>query len=81
MVGNKAAAKTIANGAAKDGTKSKRVQVSGRQNLAMIRSGQDWSDTTPHKRKLYLETMHPVMVRGWTFSEIKEKRLDVLVVA
>lgn len=48
-------------------TKGKRVTVAGQQNLAIIRSGQDWSNTTPHERKLYLETMHPVLVKGMDF--------------
>jgi len=45
----------------------RRVQVPGKQNLAIIRSGQDWSNTYPEERTLYLETMHPVMVKGMDF--------------
>ena len=45
----------------------KRVRVSGKRNLAVIRSGQDWSDTTPHERTKYLETMHPVLIAGMDF--------------
>lgn len=41
-----------------------RVKVQGRKNLAVIRSGQDWLDTTPEERALYLETMHPVLIKG-----------------
>lgn len=48
-------------------TKSQRIKITGRQNLAMIRSGQDWSNTSPHERKLYLETMHPVLTKGMHF--------------
>lgn len=48
-------------------TQKKRIKVPGRQNLAVIRSGQDWSGTTPHERKLYLETMHPVLIKGMEF--------------
>ncbi|KAK4448925.1 hem-containing dehydratase protein [Podospora aff. communis PSN243] len=44
-----------------------RVVVPGRKNLAVIRSGQDWLDTTPEERKLYLETMHPVLTKGMDF--------------
>ncbi|TIC90099.1 Phenylacetaldoxime dehydratase [Colletotrichum higginsianum] len=45
----------------------RRVRVSGKQNLAVIRSGQDWSGTLPEERKLYQETMHPVLIRGMDF--------------
>lgn len=48
-------------------TRSQRVHIPGRPNLAMIRSGQDWSNTTPHERSLYLDTMHPVLTKGMTF--------------
>ena len=51
----------------REDTKSKRIRVPGRQNLAMIRSGQDWSNTSPHERKLYLDTMHPVLTKGMHF--------------
>ncbi|KAK0622487.1 phenylacetaldoxime dehydratase [Immersiella caudata] len=44
-----------------------RVVIPGRKNLAIIRSGQDWLDTTPEERKLYLETMHPVLTKGMDF--------------
>lgn len=44
-----------------------RVNVPGRRNLAIIRSGQDWSNTSPHERTLYLETMHPVLIKGMEF--------------
>ncbi|KAH7379593.1 phenylacetaldoxime dehydratase [Pyrenochaeta sp. MPI-SDFR-AT-0127] len=50
-----------------NGSESKRVRVSGKQNLCVIRSGQDWSDTLPEERKLYLETMHPVLIEGMNF--------------
>ena len=48
-------------------TKKRRMHVPGRENLAIIRSGQDWSNTNPHERKLYLETMHPVLIKGMDF--------------
>jgi hypothetical protein len=50
-----------------ENTKSQRINVPGRENLAMIRSGQDWSNTNPHERKLYLDTMHPVLTKGMHF--------------
>jgi hypothetical protein len=46
---------------------SLRIRVPGRQNLCVIRSGQDWSHTLPLERKLYLETMHPVLIDGMNF--------------
>jgi hypothetical protein len=49
-----------------DATKE-RVRVPGKKNLAVIRSGQDWSGTSPVERKLYLETMHPVLIKGMDF--------------
>jgi hypothetical protein len=48
-------------------TATRRVRVPGKRNLTVIRSGQDWSGTLPKERKLYLETMHPVMVTGMKF--------------
>ncbi|KAK0637611.1 hypothetical protein DIS24_g10638 [Lasiodiplodia hormozganensis] len=44
-----------------------RVVVPGKKNLCVIRSGQDWSAMLPAERKLYLETMHPVLVKGMDF--------------
>ncbi|KAK7750296.1 hypothetical protein SLS62_007813 [Diatrype stigma] len=44
-----------------------RVRVPGKKNLAIIRSGQDWSATRSEERTLYLETMHPVLARGMGF--------------
>jgi hypothetical protein len=48
-------------------SESKRVRVAGRNNLTMIRSGQDWSNTNSHERELYLKTMHPVLIKGMEF--------------
>jgi hypothetical protein len=45
----------------------RRIRVPGRQNLAIIRSGQDWLDTKPDERTLYLETLHPVLIKGMEF--------------
>ncbi|KAG9191829.1 hypothetical protein G6011_10563 [Alternaria panax] len=56
-----------ANGSRVDGNASKRVRVPGKPNLCVIRSGQDWSDTLRGERKLYLETMHPVLIEGMRF--------------
>jgi hypothetical protein len=48
-------------------TASLRISVPGKKNLCVIRSGQDWSDTLPEERSLYLETMHPVLIEGMNF--------------
>lgn len=45
----------------------KRIKIVGKSNLCIIRSGQDWSNTLPVERKLYLETMHPVLETGMNF--------------
>jgi hypothetical protein len=57
------------NGTAREGDyiSAKRIRVPGRQNLCIIRSGQDWSDTLPAERELYLKTMHPVLEIGMNF--------------
>ena len=49
------------------GSESGRVRVPGKNNLTVIRSTQDWSETLPDERKLYVETMHPVLVKGMDF--------------
>ena len=66
------------SGDQKDDTSSKRVRVPARQNLAMIRSGQDWSNTNPHERKLYLETMHPVLTTGMQFLRDKGEEVGCI---
>ncbi|KAH8651110.1 heme-containing dehydratase protein [Xylariales sp. PMI_506] len=48
-------------------TLGQRIRVPGRQNLVVIRSGQDWSDTTPEERELYVNTMHPTLIKGMDF--------------
>ena len=49
------------------GKRAQRTRVPGKKNLCIIRSGQDWSNTLPNERKLYLDTMHPVLERGMHF--------------
>lgn len=57
-----------ANGTSKKyDSRKARIRVPGHQNLAVIRSGQDWADTLPNERKLYLEAMHPVLIKGMDF--------------
>ena len=56
------------NGSKEDSqTLGYRVNVPGKSNLAVIRSGQDWSNTYPEERELYLDTMHPVLIKGMNF--------------
>ncbi|KAF2145866.1 uncharacterized protein K452DRAFT_355386 [Aplosporella prunicola CBS 121167] len=45
----------------------KRVRVPGKENLCVIRSGQDWSVASQRERSLYLESMHPVLTKGMDF--------------
>ncbi|KAI1122908.1 hem-containing dehydratase protein [Nemania abortiva] len=45
----------------------RRIRVPGTPNLVVIRSGQDWADTYPAERELYLNEMHPVLVKGMDF--------------
>jgi Haem-containing dehydratase len=66
LVGN---AQPSTNGP-QDTTKA-RIRLPGKQNLAVIRSGQDWSRTSPDERKLYLDTMHPVLIEGMNFLRDK----------
>lgn len=48
-------------------TKHSKICIPGKKNLALIRSGQDWSGTNAKERKLYLDTMHPVLIKGMDF--------------
>lgn len=41
--------------------------VAGRQNLCLIRSGQDWTDTEGDERRMYLEEVEPVLRAGMNF--------------
>ncbi|KAJ4305010.1 hypothetical protein N0V90_000539 [Kalmusia sp. IMI 367209] len=58
---------------------SNRICVSGKKNLCVIRSGQDWSGTLPAERKLYLETMHPVLIEGMNFLRDSGKEVGCYV--
>jgi len=44
-----------------------RLRVVPQDNLCLIRSGQDWSDTDAAERKLYLEQVEPVLREGMDF--------------
>ena len=44
-----------------------RLRVIAHNNLCLIRSGQDWSDTEASERKMYLEDVEPVLQEGMDF--------------
>lgn len=44
-----------------------RVRVQGHANLAMIRSGQDWTETSGDERRLYRDDIEPVLRAGMQF--------------
>lgn len=44
-----------------------RVRIAGRDNLCLIRSGQDWSATAAHERALYVNDIQPVLRAGMDF--------------
>lgn len=44
-----------------------RIKILGKKNLVVIRSGQNWLDTSLEERELYLNTMHPVLIKGMDF--------------
>ncbi|HUG26075.1 phenylacetaldoxime dehydratase family protein [Piscinibacter sp.] len=45
----------------------RRVRLGGFENLALIRSGQDWSDTKGQERRLYLQQIEPQLREGMDF--------------
>lgn len=45
----------------------RRVRLGGFENLALIRSGQDWSDTQGDERRLYLQQIEPTLREGMDF--------------
>jgi aldoxime dehydratase len=44
-----------------------RLRVIAHDNLCLIRSGQDWSDTEASERKMYLDDVEPVLREGMDF--------------
>jgi aldoxime dehydratase len=50
-----------------DPARSGRVVVRGHDNVALIRSGQDWADTGDAERALYVEEIEPVLRAGMDF--------------
>jgi len=52
-----------------------RVRLKGHENIAVIRSGQDWSATTGRERELYLKEMEPALRAGMDF--LRDQGADV----
>lgn len=48
-----------------------RVVVPGHDNVALIRSGQDWGETDGEERRLYLSDIEPTLGAGMDFLEQK----------
>lgn len=46
---------------------SSRIRIGGRDNLCLIRSGQDWTATTGQERQLYERDIQPVLEEGMHF--------------
>ncbi|WP_373414805.1 phenylacetaldoxime dehydratase family protein [Ensifer aridi] len=44
-----------------------RLRIIPQDNLCLIRSGQDWTDTEPEERRMYLEEVEPVLRSGMDF--------------
>ena len=44
-----------------------RLRVKPQDNICLIRSGQDWSDTEASERKMYLDDVEPVLREGMDF--------------
>lgn len=52
---------------ARQDTASGRVVIRGHKNVAVIRSGQDWTDTAGDERRVYLEDIEPTLKAGMDF--------------
>lgn len=48
-----------------------RLRLVAGDNLCLIRSGQDWSDTEASERKMYLEDVEPVLKEGMEFLRVE----------
>jgi aldoxime dehydratase len=52
-----------------------RVTVAPHENLCMIRSGQNWANTSGEERDLYLGQVRPTLISGMTF--LRDEGLDI----
>jgi aldoxime dehydratase len=53
-----------------------RVRVRPYDNICLIRSGQDWSDTEAGERKMYLDDVEPVLRAGMEFLRDEGRSVD-----
>lgn len=53
----------------------KRIRMVGHENIAIIRSGQDWVDTEGRERELYLSSMEPILHRGMDFLHTQGREI------
>jgi len=44
-----------------------RVRITPHDNICLIRSGQDWTDTPPEERAMYLDDVEPVLHKGMSY--------------
>ncbi len=56
-----------ARGSPRVATEGTRRRVIPHENLCLIRSGQDWSDTGAEERRMYLQDVEPVLRQGMDF--------------
>ncbi|MEJ2885510.1 phenylacetaldoxime dehydratase family protein [Actinomycetospora aeridis] len=61
--------------AAGDPARGGRVVVRGHENVALIRSGQDWTDCPAEERELYLGAIEPALHDAMDFLRDKGQRL------
>ena len=47
--------------------RGRRTRISGHENLAIIRSGQEWTETEGKERALYAEDIEPILRQGMEF--------------
>ncbi|PLB48727.1 phenylacetaldoxime dehydratase [Aspergillus steynii IBT 23096] len=55
------------DGVKRSDTRTARIRVPGRENLAVIRSGQDWRSAKAKERALYLNQLQPALTDGMNF--------------
>lgn len=56
-------------------TKGAHSSVAPHQNLCLIRSGQDWTQTKDSERRMYVEDVEPVLRSGMNF--LRDKGLEI----
>jgi aldoxime dehydratase len=60
-------------------TRGARVRVPGVENLALIRSGQEWTETRGDERRIYLQDVEPVLREGMDFLRDEGASVGCLV--